>query len=162
MNQDALSDLLGKLPGSTVVVKQDENGKPKRTVLWRGHPMTTHGFRSTFKDRASETTDYASDVVEVALAHIVGNEVERAYRRGDLFEKRAKLMADWARYCVSPQASADVVPLRRAATAAGIRGPACEPERTVASVERGASGSPRIDFAAESALAAARVIKCRS
>jgi len=61
--------------------------------------VTVHGFRSTFKDWASETTAYPNHVVEMALAHAVGNGVEKAYRRGDLFEKRRALMQDWARYC---------------------------------------------------------------
>jgi integrase len=63
--------------------------------------VTVHGFRSTFRDRAAERTHYASYVVEMALAHTVGNAAEAAYRRGDLFEKRRKLMAEWARYCAS-------------------------------------------------------------
>jgi len=57
--------------------------------------LTTHGFRSTFRDWAAETTDYPSEVVEMALAHVVANKVEAAYRRGDLFEKRKGLMRDW-------------------------------------------------------------------
>lgn len=61
--------------------------------------ITVHGFRSTFRDWVSEATDYPSDVAEMALAHTVGNKVEAAYRRGDLFEKRRRLMEDWAIYC---------------------------------------------------------------
>lgn len=57
--------------------------------------LTTHGFRSTFRDWAAETTEYPSEVVEMALAHAVTNKVEAAYRRGDLFEKRKSLMLDW-------------------------------------------------------------------
>lgn len=57
-----------------------------------------HGFRSTFRDWAAETTHYPSEVVEMALAHAVANKVEAAYRRGDLFEKRRALMSDWCRY----------------------------------------------------------------
>jgi integrase len=57
--------------------------------------LTTHGFRSTFRDWAAEETDYPSEVVEMALAHVVANKVEAAYRRGDLFEKRKGLMGDW-------------------------------------------------------------------
>jgi integrase len=63
--------------------------------------ITPHGFRSTFRDWAAETTAYPSDVVEMALAHTVSNKVEAAYRRGDLFEKRRSLMADWATYITS-------------------------------------------------------------
>jgi hypothetical protein len=52
-------------------------------------------------------------VVEMALAHVVGDKVEAAYRRGDLFDKRRRLMADWARYCARPAAVADVLPMER-------------------------------------------------
>jgi integrase len=58
-----------------------------------------HGFRSTFRDWAAELTNFPSEVIEMALAHTVGNKVEAAYRRGDLFEKRQKLMTEWSRYC---------------------------------------------------------------
>jgi integrase len=59
---------------------------------------TVHGFRSTFRDWASEHTTHASEVAEMALAHAVGDKVEAAYRRGDLFEKRVLLMSDWAAF----------------------------------------------------------------
>ncbi|HEY1798715.1 MAG TPA: integrase arm-type DNA-binding domain-containing protein [Stellaceae bacterium] len=58
--------------------------------------LTAHGFRSTFSDWAAERTAYAREVVEMALAHAIGNKVEAAYRRGDLFEKRRQLMEAWA------------------------------------------------------------------
>lgn len=58
-----------------------------------------HGLRSTFRDWAAERTNYPNHVVEMALAHTVGDKVEAAYRRGDLFEKRRRLMAEWSRYC---------------------------------------------------------------
>jgi len=61
--------------------------------------ITVHGFRSTFRDWAAEMTNYPNHVVEMALAHVVGNKVEAAYRRGDLFEKRRRLTAEWAKYC---------------------------------------------------------------
>jgi integrase len=60
---------------------------------------TIHGFRSSFRDWGAELTDYPSEVLEMALAHKVANSVERAYRRGDLFEKRNGLMSDWAKFC---------------------------------------------------------------
>lgn len=63
--------------------------------------LTVHGFRSTFRDWAAECTTYQREVVEMALAHTVGNKVEAAYRRGDLFEKRRALMSDWATFCGS-------------------------------------------------------------
>lgn len=60
--------------------------------------LTVHGFRSTFKDWAPETTDYAREASEAALAHVIGNQAEAAYARGDLFSKRAGLMQAWADY----------------------------------------------------------------
>ncbi len=60
---------------------------------------TVHGFRSAFRDWAAECTGYAHEVCEMALAHVIANKAEAAYRRGDLFDKRRRLMADWASYC---------------------------------------------------------------
>lgn len=65
--------------------------------------VTTHGFRSAFRDWVGEETDHARETAEAALAHIIGNEVERAYRRGDAFAKRKVLMEDWGEYCVGTQ-----------------------------------------------------------
>ena len=65
--------------------------------------LTVHGFRSTFRDWAAECTNYSREVCEMALAHVVGDQVEAAYRRGDLFEKRRGLMADWAKHCEPKQ-----------------------------------------------------------
>jgi integrase len=77
-----------------------------------GRPCVVHGFRSTFRDWASETTTHASDVVEKALAHVIKDKSEAAYRRGDLFEKRVRLMHDWASYLDRPIVrSGDVVPI---------------------------------------------------
>jgi integrase len=80
----------------------------------RRRNITVHGFRSAFRDWAAERTNYANHVVEMALAHAIGDKVEAAYRRGDLFVKRTRLMADWARYCSTPQRDADatVTPIR--------------------------------------------------
>ena len=64
--------------------------------------ITVHGFRSSFRDWAAERTNYPNIVAEAALAHAVSNAVERAYRRGDLFEKRRRLMNDWAAWCARP------------------------------------------------------------
>jgi integrase len=79
--------------------------------------LTVHGFRSTFRDWASESTAYARDVAEMALAHSIGNKVEAAYRRGDLFTKRTRMMADWAEFCNKTQGGA-VLPLKRSKTVA--------------------------------------------
>ena len=90
INQDAMADVLAKL-------------RPDVTV---------HGFRSTFRDWAAETTHYPNHVLEMALAHAIPSAVEKSYRRGDMFEKRAQLMADWAAYCEVPERG-KVVVLRR-------------------------------------------------
>ena len=77
--------------------------------------LTAHGFRSTFRDWAAERTNYPSEVAEMALAHAVGDKVEAAYRRGDLFDKRQKLMNAWAEFCSKVPAESDgnkVVALR--------------------------------------------------
>jgi integrase len=63
-----------------------------------GADCVPHGFRSTFRDWCAENTNVGREVAEMALAHSVGNEVEAAYRRGDLFEKRRALMKEWAAF----------------------------------------------------------------
>ena len=76
--------------------------------------VTVHGFRSGFRDWAAECTGYAHEVAEIALAHAISNQVERAYRRGDLIEKRRRMMDDWAAYCSSGAAAAtNVTPIRK-------------------------------------------------
>jgi integrase len=77
--------------------------------------ITTHGFRSSFRDWASERTNFAREVCEQALAHAVKDKSEAAYRRGDLLEKRRDLMASWAAFATGAQA--DVIPLRAGANA---------------------------------------------
>jgi integrase len=77
--------------------------------------VTVHGFRSGFRDWSAECTGYAHEVAEMALAHTIENKVERAYRRGDLFDKRRRLMDDWATYCATiPAAGVNVTPIRKA------------------------------------------------
>jgi integrase len=71
--------------------------------------LTVHGFRSTFRDWAAESTAYPNEVVEMALAHTIGNKAEAAYRRGDLFEKRQRLMDDWATHCATESPRTDKV-----------------------------------------------------
>ena len=89
-----------------------------------GNGATVHGFRSTFADWAGEATPFSRELVEMALAHrtfrddagqMVGSAVELAYRRGDMLEKRRKLMGAWATFCTKPVAAAEVIPLRAAA-----------------------------------------------
>lgn len=67
-----------------------------------GRPATPHGFRSAFRDWGDERTGYAWELKELALAHTIPNKSEAAYRRGDMFEKRRRLMRDWAAYCDKP------------------------------------------------------------
>jgi integrase len=74
--------------------------------------LTVHGFRSTFADWCAERTAFASEVRELALSHAVGSQVEQAYRRGDLLEKRRQLAEAWARFCTTPTAEGRVVALR--------------------------------------------------
>ena len=76
--------------------------------------VCTHGFRATFRTWAAERTSFQRETIEAALAHVVGDETERAYQRGDMFEKRRHLMDAWARYIDQEPASAEVVPLRTA------------------------------------------------
>lgn len=76
-----------------------------------GLEVTTHGFRSSFRDWAGDCTPFPREVAEAALAHLVGDEVERAYRRGDALDKRRELMEAWANYC-EPKA-ANVIAIRR-------------------------------------------------
>jgi integrase len=91
---------------SDVVFPSQKQGKPLSGAAlgellsrMKVEEVTVHGFRSTFRDWAAECTNFTNEVCEAALAHVVGNKVEAAYRRGDLFEKRRKLMEAWADYC---------------------------------------------------------------
>jgi integrase len=76
------------------------------------HDLTVHGFRSTFRDWCGDHTSYPREVAEAALGHLVGDQVEQAYRRGTAFEQRRTLMADWAAYC-EPRTGETVVAMRR-------------------------------------------------
>jgi integrase len=79
--------------------------------------LTAHGFRSTFRDWAAERTNFPSEVAEMALAHVVSGKVEQAYRRGDLFERRRRIMAAWATFCSAPKevAQNNVAPMKQPA-----------------------------------------------
>ena len=74
--------------------------------------ITVHGFRSTFRDWASEQTNFPNEVIEMALAHAIDSKTEAAYRRGDLFAKRSRLMRAWSEHCGKNPAGA-VIPMRR-------------------------------------------------
>ncbi|MBN9075031.1 MAG: integrase [Rhizobiales bacterium 65-79] len=78
--------------------------------------LTVHGFRSTFRDWAAEQTAYPQELCEMALAHTVSDKVEAAYRRGDMLQKRYRLMAAWAGYCAGrPAKKENVIPMRETA-----------------------------------------------
>jgi integrase len=103
----------------TFVFPGNKRGKPLSNMallmLLRrmGHDdLTAHGFRSTFRDWAAERTNFPSEVAEMALAHAVGDKVEAAYRRGDLFDRRRRIMAEWAKFCGTPNAKAQSKVLR--------------------------------------------------
>ncbi len=85
--------------------------KPIRAM---GHRATVHGFRSTFRDWCAESTNYPNEVAEMALAHSIGNAVEKAYRRGALLAKRTRMMADWCRFINTPNKIGKVSPIREA------------------------------------------------
>ena len=90
--------------GNGPLVFPGRNGAPlaekrlRRLLQRQGVAAVPHGFRSTFRDWAAEETNHRREVVEAALAHVVGNKVEAAYARSDLFERRRQLMDDWAVY----------------------------------------------------------------
>ncbi len=79
--------------------------------------VTVHGFRSSFRDWCGEASTFPREIAEAALAHVVGDETERAYRRGDALEKRRRLMIAWANFC-EPRKPGNVITLK----AAGERG----------------------------------------
>ena len=102
-----------------------------------GRDVTTHGFRSTFRDWAAEQTRYPREVAEMALAHALESKVEAAYRRGDLFEKRAGLMAAWANYCGVVRADATALPLRSPTKKRVKLGPITRSKRSCMKNEQG-------------------------
>ena len=74
-----------------------------------------HGFRSSFRDWAAERTNYPREIAEAALAHQLEDKVEAAYRRSDFFEKRRRMMEDWAKFINTPAPAGEIVPIRGAA-----------------------------------------------
>jgi integrase len=75
-------------------------------------PAVPHGFRSTFRDWAGERTTYPNEVCEMALAHAIGSKVEAAYRRGDMFDRRRAMMADWASFIAKIEGTAKVIDMQ--------------------------------------------------
>jgi integrase len=97
---------MAKIKQSDYVFPGQKEGKPLSNMAMlellkrmRKTDLTVHGFRSSFRDWASEKTGFSRDVCEMALAHTIPNQAEAAYRRGDLIEKRRSLMEEWAEYC---------------------------------------------------------------
>jgi integrase len=76
-----------------------DNGKAKWLDRETDKPISVHGFRSTFRDWCGEVTSYQTILAEAALAHVIGDKTETSYARGDMFQKRSKLMDDWASHC---------------------------------------------------------------
>lgn len=95
-----------------------KRGKPiseasVRNVLRKTHNgLTVHGFRSSFRDWCAEMTSYPREVAEAALAHVLKDKTEAAYQRGDIFEKRRKLMTAWDKYCLTIVSTACVIPIK--------------------------------------------------
>jgi len=120
---DAAISILNALPrvdGSDCVFTAPRGGMfsdMALTAVMRRMEETAvpHGFRSTFRDWCSEHTNYPREVAEMALAHTIGNKVEAAYRRGKLLPKRAKMMAEWAKFCAKIEIKGAVVQIRKTA-----------------------------------------------
>ena len=120
LSQRAMDDLLEALPrNGDLIFPGPKLGRalninaPRKLLIEMGHSVTVHGFRSSFRDWVSDRTNSPSEVAEMALAHVVGSKVEAAYRRGDMFEKRRRLMQQWAEFCATEPVELDkVVALR--------------------------------------------------
>ena len=109
-----------QMAGTDLVFSAPRGGKLSDMTLVAvtrrmGAAAVPHGFRSTFRDWCSERTNYPRDVAEMALAHAIGDKVEAAYRRGDLFNKRVKMMSDWAAFCSRSESKSPVIQLRASA-----------------------------------------------
>ncbi len=105
----------GELSDGTLnaVIKRMNEADDNRWVDPKdGRSAVAHGFRSTFRDWTSERTSFPRDVAEMALAHAIGDKVEAAYRRGELFEKRRSMMSKWASFLAKPQSDARVIPMQ--------------------------------------------------
>jgi integrase len=112
---DAALAVLNRVPREVDRVFPINNMSLPRLIRRMGRRgLTVHGFRSSFRDWAAEVSHFPREIAEAALAHLVGDDTERAYRRGDLFEKRRLLMAAWAEFCSGPSAEGVVVPFRAA------------------------------------------------
>ena len=115
----AILEMMATTRASDFVFPGAKRGKPLSvtalTMAMRrigAGDYTVHGFRSAFRDWAGERTNFPREIAEAALAHVVGDATERAYRRGDALEKRRALMDAWAAFC-EPNTGDIVVPLAR-------------------------------------------------
>ncbi|NPT54739.1 tyrosine-type recombinase/integrase [Paraburkholderia elongata] len=119
---DAAFRLLQAMPRTPDVVFPSPRGKvlSDMTLLMMvrrlGVDAVPHGFRSTFRDWAGERTNYPRELAEVALAHVKGDATEAAYWRGDVLEKRRRMMDDWAQFITQPYGGSTVIALQRQAT----------------------------------------------
>ena len=120
LSKDALSILqeMQEIKVSNYVFPGQADQRPMSNMAFlmllkrMGHSdLTAHGFRSCFRDWAAERTNYPHELAEMALGHAIGNKVEAAYRRGDLFEKRCRMMNDWAIYTAMPPITGNVTNL---------------------------------------------------
>jgi integrase len=96
-------------PGGKAGQQLSNNALLKLLERMKRDDITAHGFRSTFRDWAAERTNYPREVAEMALAHTISDKVEAAYRRGDLFDKRKRMMEEWAKYCGTASVEGKVV-----------------------------------------------------
>lgn len=111
----AKNDVLSDMTLTAVIRRMNEASTKAGNSGWldnAGNVITAHGFRSTFRDWAGETTAYPREVIEHALAHQLKDKAEAAYQRGDLLDKRRRLMADWAKHCATVTKVADVTHIR--------------------------------------------------
>ena len=104
----------GQLSDATLKAVIERMNKRKDGPIWidpycGGRQVTPHGMRAAFSTWAAECTNHTREIREKALAHVIGDETERAYQRGDLLEKRRLLMNDWANYCAKPLGGDNVV-----------------------------------------------------
>lgn len=109
------SDVLSDMTLTAVIRRMNETSEKAGAAGWKdraGKVITAHGFRSTFRDWAGETTAYPREVIEHALAHQLADKAEAAYQRGTLLDKRRRLMADWAKHCAFVANMDTVVPIR--------------------------------------------------
>jgi integrase len=120
LNAEAIALLEGLPRIGELVFPGMRRGKPLSNMAllqtlrrMKRNDLTAHGFRSSFRDWAAEMTSFPREVIEASLAHTIGTQVERAYLRSDLFEKRRQLMAAWGQHCVGIKLDTNVVSLKK-------------------------------------------------